>query len=93
MMRVVGSMSGWPSGPTIGASSGGIKRAAEKVILAKKDAFFAKKFTDDELRHYRYMVNKHREAIEALHDRGPSKIDVSLRKLQFEEELRTRAQG
>ena len=150
----------------------GDKRVAEKIALSKKDAFFAKRFTDDGLTHYhyllfiqspyldgivnddrdgfrfpdgsaselthggvtrerlieealhiargdmepelakikeenlktvtsfvnrdapqyRYIVSKHREAVAAVHDTDPSKIDVSLRRLQFEEELKTRAE-
>lgn len=149
----------------------GDKRAAEKILLSKKDAFFAKKFEDSDLRQYsyllfvesqyldkivnddregfqfpdsgslestkgvtkeqlldatiriarddmkteltrikednlktvnafvngtapqyRYIVAKRRDAVAAVHERDPSKIDLSLRRLQFEEELKTRAE-
>ncbi len=157
-------------GQTHAAFFCGDKRAAEKVHLSKRDAFFTKKFTDDALRHYAYLLfvesrylddivnddrdgfqfpdaespeltgvtrerlieetlriarsdmdaemskikednletvtrfihgiapqyrhilHKHRDTVAAIHERDPSKIDQSLRKLQFEEELRTRAE-
>ena len=148
----------------------GDKRAAEKILLHKRDAFFAKRFIDSSLRQYsyllfveskyldgivnddrdgfqfpeagsqeivtavtkeqlvdetlriarkdmeaeltkikdenlktvtafvnhaapqyRFILAKHPEAIAAIHERDLSKIDQALRRLQFEEELRTRA--
>ncbi len=151
----------------------GDKRAAEKVVLGKRDPFFSRKFVDEDLRYYafqlfvqspyldeivnddrdgfifpeagsldahsatrvtkeelidqaleiartamsteieklrnaniatvssfvsndapqyRRLVTRHADAVSAIHDTDKVKIDQALRRLQFEEELKTRGE-
>jgi hypothetical protein len=48
-------------------------------------------FIASEAPQYRNLVAKHRDAIAAIHDIDRVKIDQALRRIQFEDELKTRA--
>lgn len=47
-------------------------------------------FVTNSAPQYRYVLKSHKSEIENIHDSDPAKIDLALRKIQFEEEMKTR---
>lgn len=65
---------------------------AEMTKIKEENLETVKRFVNGIAPQYRYILDKHRDTVAAVHERDPAKIDLSLRRLQFEEELRTRAE-
>lgn len=51
-----------------------------------------KSFVSSDAPQYRYLLNKNSDAVAAIHETDKVKIDQALRRLQFEEEMKTRAE-
>jgi hypothetical protein len=49
-------------------------------------------FVSNSAPQYRYVIQKHQNEIATIHDSDPAKIDEALRRIQFEDELKTKAE-
>lgn len=66
------------------------KMASEIQDLKKTNLERVTTFIQQQAPQYRYLLSKHQEAVSVIHEIHPTKIDQALRRLQFEEEAKTR---
>lgn len=65
----------------------------EKIDTIKGDNLkTVKNFIGNQGAQYRHLLKEHEDDLKKIHDTEPAKIDVALRRIQFEEEIETRAE-
>lgn len=66
--------------------------AAEIEGLKARNIETVMAFISADAPQYRHLVKRHKEAIAAIHETDKGKLDQALRRLQFEDELRTKGE-